>query len=319
MAENQLILEDNIENVGLGNTKPIQQKSKKKTTRSRCWVFTLNNYTNKEYEDILKAFNAKNGCEYIVGKEIGKKNNVKHLQGYVNLRSAMSFSAIKKLMPNAHIEKARGNKQKNFDYCSKDGNYETNMKLKNIKNVREILKNLCLKEYEGVVWKTWQQKVLDILSNKPDKRKIHWFWEETGNVGKSFIAKYICLTMEVIIADGKKSNIFNQVNQSILEGKIPEIILLDVPRSNKKFVNYGMLEQLKEGFVYSGKYEGGKCIFPKPHLIIFANSEPELLEMSLDRWDIYEIGAEKIIAKEIINNIIENIFEDTDELSKLLK
>ena len=71
--------------------------------------------------------------------------------------------------------------------------------------------------------------------------------------------------------------------------KIPEIILLDIPRASKDFINYGAIEQLKNGCLYSGKYEGGDCIFPHPHVICFANEEPDKDMMSKDRWDIIKI------------------------------
>ena len=51
-----------------------------------------------------------------------------------------------------------------------------------------------------------------------------------------------------------------------------------------------MLEQIKNGMIYSGKYEGGQCLFESPHIVIFANSKPEIENMSIDRWNIKEIS-----------------------------
>lgn len=72
-------------------------------------------------------------------------------------------------------------------------------------------------------------------------------------------------------------------------GKQPEIVLLDIPRYNKEFTNYGVLEELKNGMIYSGKYEGGLCVFRSPHVIVFSNSKPDKNIMSKDRWNIVNI------------------------------
>jgi hypothetical protein len=55
-------------------------------------------------------------------------------------------------------------------------------------------------------------------------------------------------------------------------------------------VNYGAIEQIKNGLLFSGKYEGGQCVFNQPHVIVFANAEPKEEQMSMDRWDIREIS-----------------------------
>ena len=106
-----------------------------------------------------------------------------------------------------------------------------------------------------------------------------------GNNGKSFLAKYIALKFGCIIADGKKDNIFNQV--LMMEDK-RGIILLDVPRHNVDYINYGCLEALKNGLIYSGKYEGGQCIFDIPHIIVFMNDIPNGFyeKFSGDRYEM---------------------------------
>lgn len=93
----------------------------------------------------------------------------------------------------------------------------------------------------------------------------------------------------MILCDGKKNDIFNQVNMLIQAEKIPDIIICDIPRTSLGFVNYGVLEKLKDGMLYSGKYEGGLCIFPPPLIICFANELPEIGSLSVDRWNVIEI------------------------------
>jgi hypothetical protein len=86
--------------------------------KQRSYVFTINNYTDEEYEAIQGM-----ECRYlIVGKEVGAEGTP-HLQGYILFRNARSFNTIKRLLPRAHIEPAKGNAEQNIDYCSKDGDY----------------------------------------------------------------------------------------------------------------------------------------------------------------------------------------------------
>ena len=66
--------------------------------------------------------------------------------------------------------------------------------------------------------------------------------------------------------------------------------MLDIPRHQLDYVGYGALEQLKNGMIYSGKYEGGTCLFDNPHVIVFANEPPKIEKMSLDRWKIIDLN-----------------------------
>lgn len=257
------------------------------SNRSRAFTFTLNNWTSQEYENIIK-FCKDAKLDYIIGEEIGTQSQIPHLQGYIYRKNQIEFNMVKKAMPRAHIEKARKDYYTNFKYCSKDGKYVTNM---DIKLDKSDVKSLVLNdEYNNVVWKPWQKDILDLLETKPDSRKIHWYWESTGNVGKSYLLKYIALTNKgVIIADGKKDNIFNQIFQTMEAGIEPSIIILDIPRTQKDFVNYTALEQIKTGMIYSGKYEGGQCIFRYPHVIIVSNNEPNYEAFSQDRYHVVNI------------------------------
>lgn len=142
--------------------------------------------------------------------------------------------------------------------------------------------------YKDVEWKDWQLSILGTLEQEePDHRVINWYVDKIGNKGKSFLATYIVANFKgVVICDGKKENIFNQVNAMMENDEIPRIIILDVPRQMEDKIHYGSLEALKNGCLYSGKYEGGTCLFPPPHVFAFANWKPDETAMSKDRWNI---------------------------------
>lgn len=267
---------------GEGNSKtsPPPPKKNQKPLMSRKWCFTINNYSVDIIPQLHRDFST---AKYVIGKEVGE-SGTPHLQGFVEFKNAKSQKRMMKYMPRAHLTKAKGNAKQNYDYCSKDGDFTTNMDFRTFK---DKMRDKCLTRYDGVVWKPWQQEILDI---KNDDRTIHWFYEEKGNVGKSFLIKYIALTRNVIICEGKKNDIYNQVNTMMEAEKEPSVIICDIPRTSIDYVNYGVLEKLKDGMIYSGKYEGGQCIFPPPLIICLANKPPDTSTMSMDRWNIRVIG-----------------------------
>jgi len=262
----------------LGNSvpKPVEEKKRK---RSRRWCITINNYTEDDWKNCCT--NTQRFTKWIFGKEIGE-GGTPHVQGYIECKHPIDFASISKMFPRAHFERAKGNLKANYDYCSKEGSYETNIDLMPF---RDKLKRIVFeKYYKDVVWRTWQEEVLHAI-NVDNDRVIYWYWEKGGNIGKSFLCKYIAIQRNgVIICDGKKDNVFNQVNTMIEAKVMPEIVLLDVPRTSLDFINYGVIEKLKDGMLYSGKYEGGICIFPSPVIICFANEKPDESKMSADRW-----------------------------------
>lgn len=266
-----------------GNTTSHQRKQ----LRAKRWVFTLNNYNEVDEVDILDFVN-KRSAEYVIGKEIGD-NGTPHLQGFLLFPDRIDFNLLKKLNSRIHWEVMKGSVKQNITYCTKSDNYITNLKSLNDPHTLYI-KNMC-KEMEEKGFHPWQQNIIDICNTEPDDRKINWIYDLDGNKGKSYLCKYLFAKYKCIISDGKKDNIFNQV-LTFFEKENPAnttIILLDIPRHNLQYVNYGVLESLKNGLIYSGKYEGGCVAFKAPHVFVFANELPDLSKFSQDRWNIIEL------------------------------
>lgn len=258
----------------LGNTKP--------SSKGRNYCFTVNNWTEEELEQMTRGFEV-SGCKWVIGKEVGE-SGTKHLQGAVFYKNPRSFEAVKKELPRAHIEKCKGTWEQNYEYCTKDKDILTNWEKE--KSIDELILE---EEYKDVVWKDWQKDIIDLVEQKPDARAIHWITDRVGNSGKSFLCKYLGLKYDVIVASGKTGDIFNQM-RGWREGNPtklrPDIILVDVPRHEYSHVNYAAIEAVKNGYLYSGKYEGGVIKLTRPHVVIFANEEPDIQAMSGDRWRI---------------------------------
>lgn len=88
-------------------------------TRSRKYIFTLNNPTDDE-----RTYLSQLPCRYLLyGNEIAPTTNTPHLQGYVLWEHAKTMSATRRLLPRCHIERARGSNAQCIAYCKKDGDF----------------------------------------------------------------------------------------------------------------------------------------------------------------------------------------------------
>lgn len=88
--------------------------------RSRGWCFTLNNYTDDDYKQLVDLT-----YEYlIIGKEQGTKKQTPHLQGFIYFKTQKSFLKMTKINKNIHWEKQKGSNVDAIYYCMKDEQYE---------------------------------------------------------------------------------------------------------------------------------------------------------------------------------------------------
>ena len=82
------------------------------------WCFTCNNFTPADevtYRDLPYIY-------LIYGREVGAEGTP-HLQGYIQFKTRLRLSALKKLHPTCHWEPAKGDQPSNFTYCSKEGDF----------------------------------------------------------------------------------------------------------------------------------------------------------------------------------------------------
>jgi len=277
---------DTVETQGTeGNTRT--------SVRSRGWCFTVNNYTEAEYDE-LKTCLTQQTQRYVLGRE-HEEVGTPHLQGYAYFKSARTLKQMKLINGRAHWEKAKGSPDANYDYCTKEGkSIEGGFEYKHKVDPNVERKKRALARYENVEWMDWQANLLEELKAIPDDRRVYWVTDKAGGRGKSFLAKYIYLTYNTIIADGKKDNVFNQLKTKLDANEEPHVVLLDIPRCGQGYMNYGVIEQLKNGLVYSGKYEGGDCVFDPPHVVVFANFDPDWSQFTEDRWWVVDLDMDSL-------------------------
>lgn len=265
---------ETIGNGVLGNTKP---KPSARCVPSMYWCFTLNNWTQQELETLETTFKSLTS-KFIIGKEVGDEGTP-HLQGYVEFnKKVRPLETIKN--ERIHWEKRKGNSEQAINYCMKDKNFITHG-IKIRKKVLDPMDGLELYEY--------QKEIMNIINQEPENdRKIYWFWEPEGNRGKTSFCKHLVMTRQAIYVNGKGADIKYAVSEMLKNSDI-DIAIFDFVRTAEGYISYDALESIKNGIFFSGKYEGGMVLFNPPHMLCFANWEPNIETLSKDKWIIKRI------------------------------
>lgn len=246
-----------------------------------------------------------------------------HLQGYVIFKRAYRFPQLKKLHAQCHWEASKVKDAMN--YCMKDQNYtirdnRTPGKRNDFAEKAEIIKTHKTKrsmlldprlystmarygswaasmaaacpptqvDIAPIVFRPWQKVLMDLVQAAPRPRKIHWWFDQVGGQGKSFMTNLLCRNHGAFLASGKKADVLYAYKDSLAE-----IVIFDLTRSQEgEYCPYSTMETLKNGFYLSTKYQSAPVWRDTGcHLIVFANFQPDKNKMSMDRWDIHILGS----------------------------
>lgn len=100
--------------------------SHKIMSQGKRWVFTINNYTDENQEELRRVGSNGELVEYLCfGREVGEAGTP-HLQGFVIFKRRLRFRNVKQHLggDHVHIESARGSNIQASEYCKKDDDYE---------------------------------------------------------------------------------------------------------------------------------------------------------------------------------------------------
>ena len=134
------------------------------------------------------------------------------------------------------------------------------------------------------------------LNENPDDRKIIFYIDYDGKAGKTTFLKYLIATRGTEVqffGTGKKEDIFHAVKEST------KVFVFDIPRNASQFLQYPVVESIKNGLVFSPKYDSHNKIFKIPHVVVFMNEDPQEVDekgaatLSEDHWDIRFIESPK--------------------------
>lgn len=199
-----------------------------------------------------------------------------HYQGWLSLKTKEYMNTLTNMFPKIHIE---GMKDiwASKKYCTKEeskvgGPWDENS---------IFIKTINKKDF---FW--WQEHCFEILIDKnPDDRTIYWVHDESGNKGKTSFIKYMAVH--------HKACVYNNAPTKDIAFALPDdpkIILFNLSRSSETRFNYSALEALKDGMIFSSKYESKAKLFNSPHVMVFCNFAPDREAMSADRWSIIDIN-----------------------------
>lgn len=141
----------------------------------------------------------------------------------------------------------------------------------------------------------WQTDLLKELE-KPSERQVIWVYGEVGKEGKTWMQGYIekqyGSRVYRSVLTNKAENMCYVLSKQLLSVK--DIFLFNIARSDNETLKnsdaYQVIEGIKDGRYFSGKYSSQHLRFKTPNtLIIFANKPPDASKLSKDRWVVYEI------------------------------
>ena len=249
-----------------GNTKQISP--------AKNWCFTLNNYTKDDIEYII-GVDSSIVPRYVFQEEVGT-SGTRHLQGFVSFSSKKRPKSVFTKI-NPHWEVCR-NVKASIAYCMKQDTQNGQLFTRGVERPFK----LDIELYD------WQKDIRDIVIKEPDDRTIYWFWEANGCRGKTTFAKWLYINFpKVVVLSGKGADMKNGIIQyQEKNNSLPNIVIINVPRSSQDFISYTGIEEIKDMFFFSGKYEGGMVCGKNPHVLVFANEPPRYDKMSEDRWSV---------------------------------
>lgn len=290
---------------------------------AKNWCFTLNNYSDDDIDRINSLVDNGEVTYIIYGKEIGD-SGTPHLQGFFSLPKRSRLQKAKSVIgSNPHLEVPR-NVNASIQYCKKDGDwvefgsYNTSSGKRNdLEDFREAVKGGVLDmkrlrdEHASVYAKyprychefvrdnypkviienhdlrPWQRHLKTLLEEPPNRRTIIFVVDEVGNSGKSWFADWYQQDSGdtcQILTPGKRADMAYMLQPGL------KVLFLDAPRSKQSaFVQYDFLEDLKNGRVFSSKYESYMKTYEPMHIVVLMNESPDMTKLSADRYKVINV------------------------------
>lgn len=283
----------------------------KKDTRTTSYCFTINNYTDDEYNQILADL--KSYDYYVIGKEVSS-TGTPHLQGFVFNKNAIRFSSLQKQLKRAaiFITRARGEKFQNaWKYCMKEGDFiehgerpSYSGKRNDLKEFMETVDGGCRKKLNlmkehpqvyakfpnfvneylarthvetmqspDIVLREWQNYILDYLKEDPIDRSIIWIWSNASLTGKTTFMKYVASQYKDAFLSTDDLNKKN-ILCAYEEQKIVHIDLTrDLTPEQRNYLKSTLESLSDQKLQFSGKYNS--CMkYVKAHIVVTANQPP---------------------------------------------
>lgn len=145
----------------------------------------------------------------------------------------------------------------------------------------------------------WQEEATKKITTSVSDRTIHWIHSTEGNVGKSFLVRFLCRHEDALlldpdhVKDGKR-HVAKKMQYT--EGKFYEwpILLVDIPRARSDLVAsaafYAAVEALQSSFATQLGREAVQVVYETPPtVVVFANTPPATRLLSPDRLQVHKV------------------------------
>lgn len=295
--------------------------------QARNWCFTLNNYGDEDVNRLSHLVETNSHVKYIIFGRETASTGTKHLQGFITFSIAKRLSNVKKIIgKNPHVEIAR-NIQASIQYCKKENDFEEfgitsgggQGKRNDVEAFKDAVKGgmLSLREIrdqhsdiyaryprfclefiddhyprpsvEQFPLYPWQLSLKEKLEGPADRRKVIFVVDLIGNSGKSWFAHYMTKLLGEdkcqVLLPGRKADMAYALRMGI------SVLFLDAPRSKQgEFIQYDFLEDMKNGYVFSTKYQSRTTYFDPVHVVVNMNEEPDYTKLSIDRYEVIHLS-----------------------------
>lgn len=276
---------------------------------------TINNYTDAEVE-ALKTLPWKYIC---IGRHVGEKSKIPHVHALLEFKNQITFERIKRLVPRARIESRHGtafqckkyiNKEKSILFESGTATQQGNhfreiIELVEAKTeVKEIIRTFpeeAMKYHTGLEYvmtrltpevieiedhplRPWQEEIATLCDTKPHERQIYWVVDFMGGKGKNWLCRWLQIHKKSVkyLTNAKTADVAHA-----WQGE--RIVLFNFVRDTVDRINYAAIESIKDGMIFSPKYDSVTKIHNIPHVFCFSNFEPDRSKFSADRWHVVYI------------------------------
>lgn len=295
----------------------------RRSPNSSRWVFTLNNPTADEIAYVTEQLNS---VKYgIFGRETGE-SGTPHLQGFFIAAEAITLRSAKRIVGDrSHVERARGTSQQARDYCRKDGDFtefgtfpenqgsrsdldallawgdefqrsngrppaspdfardQPHAYLKYPRLVR-LFEHRTTPSLQAGEPLEWQSELEEELLEEADDRKIIFIPDEAGGLGKTWFQRWFLTKhpgVAQVLSIGKRDDLAHAVDTTC------RVFFFNVGRDQMQYLQYAILEQMKDRMIFSPKYQSRTKYLPiLPHVVVFSNEDPDMTKLTADRYDI---------------------------------
>ena len=134
----------------------------------------------------------------------------------------------------------------------------------------------------------WQEHLNDLLTLPPNDREIIFVVDTEGGKGKTWFAKQYCKAHDdaQYLEPAKKVDMAYALQDSL------RVLFVNITRtSEQKTLDYlySFIESIKDGMVFSSKYESRMKYYGPVHVVCMMNMEPNLDMLSSDRYNIINL------------------------------